>query len=43
MMDAAFDDSIKVLAQSWVYIQKNKDINILKIDRNNISDWKVLQ
>ena len=40
-MSATFDDSIKVLAQSWEVFKKNKDINIWKIRTSNMSDWKV--
>ena len=40
-MGVTFDDSINVLAKSWLKYHKNKDINIWKIHTDNISDWKV--
>ena len=38
MMSVAFDDSIGVLAQWWLEYHKNKDINIWKINTNNMSN-----
>ena len=40
-MSVGFEDSIGVLAQSWLNYHKNKDINIEKISLNNMSDWVV--